>query len=103
MTNLRAAQPETQISVRYGEPTPGLELYARVMKETRLLETVAQRLSEKYVWRAPFTIEATTCGSVGADWNLEARKLTLCYEMAEQFSALYSRYGTMQNVSLTQR
>lgn len=101
--HLRTTQPQTQLTVRYGEPTPSLALYAQVMKEVGLLETVAQRLSQKYVWRAPFTIEAATCGSPGADWNLAERKLTLCYEMAEEFSALYSRYGTMKNVSMMQR
>ena len=100
--HLRTTQPRTELTVRYGDPTPALELYARVMKETRLLETVAQRLSEKYAWRAPFTLEAKTCGGAGADWNLETRTVTLCYEMAEQFSALYSRYGAMKNVAQTQ-
>ena len=101
--HLRTTQPQTELTVRYGEPTPALELYASVMKETRLLETVGQRLSEKYVWRAPFTIEAETCGGAGAQWNIATRTLTLCYEMAEEFSALYSRYGTTKAISMTQR
>jgi putative metallopeptidase DUF4344 len=101
--HLRSTQTKTELTVRYGEPSAAHELYARVMKETRLLETVAHRLSEKYVWRAPFTLEAKTCGGAGADWNLETRTVTLCYEMAEEFSALYSRFGTAKVVSMTQR
>jgi hypothetical protein len=95
----RTTQPKTDIQVRYGEPAARFEVFARVMKSIQLLETVAQRLSDKYVWRAPFTIEAKTCGNANADWNLVTRTLTVCYEMAEDFAALYSSYGTKMPVT----
>jgi hypothetical protein len=69
------------------------------MKSIALPETIAQRLSDKYVWRAPFVIEVTTCGSPGAQWNLATHTLTVCYEMAEDFAALYSSYGNEMTVS----
>jgi hypothetical protein len=95
----RTTQPRTEISVRYGEPTARSEVFARVMKSIALPETIAQRLSDKYVWRAPFVIEVTTCGSPGAQWNLATHTLTVCYEMAEDFAALYSSYGNEMTVS----
>ena len=95
----RTTQPPTDISVRYGEPTARLAVFARAMKSIQLLETIAQRLSDKYVWRAPFVMEAKACGDAGADWNLATRTLTLCYEMAEDFAALHSSYGSEMAVS----
>jgi hypothetical protein len=49
--------------------------------------------------RKPFTIEARACGTPGAEWNLEARTLILCYEMAEDFATLYSYYGSNRRVA----
>jgi len=95
----RTTQPRTDIGVRYGEATARLAVFARVMKSIQLLETIAQRLSDKYVWRAPFVIEAKACGSAGADWNLATHTLTLCYEMAEDFAVLHSSYGSEMAVS----
>jgi hypothetical protein len=54
---------------------------------------LAARLSEKYAWRTPFTIEAKTCGDSGAEWNYAKRTLRVCYEIAEEFALLYSSYG----------
>jgi hypothetical protein len=95
----RTTQPRTDIGVRYGEPTARFAVFARIIKNIQLLETIAQRLSDKYVWRAPFVIEVTTCGSPGAQWNLATHTLTVCYEMAEDFALLYSSYGSEMAVS----
>ena len=95
----RTTQPKTDIRVRYGEPAARVEVFARIMQSIQLLETIAQRLADKYAWRAPFVIEATTCGSPSAEWNLATRTLTLCYEMAEDFALLYSSYGSELTVS----
>jgi hypothetical protein len=59
------------------------------MQSTQLLEVLAQRISDKYIWRAPFTIEAKACGRSHAEWNLATRTVTICYELAEEFAALY--------------
>jgi hypothetical protein len=95
----RTTQPRTDIRVHYGEPGARLEVFARVMKSIELLETIAQRLSDRYVWRAPFVIEVTSCGSPGAQWNLATHTLTVCYEMAEDFAGLYSSYGDEKDIS----
>ena len=59
------------------------------MKSTQLLETIAQRSSDNFVWRASFAIEAITCGmSHTPEWNIATRTLTVCYEMAEEFALL---------------
>ena len=34
-----------------------------------------------------------TCGEPGARWNVPAHKVTLCYEMADEFVKLFKAYG----------
>jgi len=96
--HLRRTRPRTEIRVRYRETGGRFEVFARIVESVKLLEAVAQHASNKYAWRAPFTIEAKSCGNGGADWNLATRSLTLCYEMAEDFAALYSAYGTARPI-----
>ena len=89
----RTTQPKTTISVRYADPE-NPQVFPQIMKQIQLLEVVAQRFSEMYVWRAPFTIKADTCGHPNADWNLATRTLTICHEIAEDFGRLYAAYAT---------
>jgi hypothetical protein len=88
----RTTQPSTTLPVRYGSAGENLEVFARIMQSVALLEVLAQRFSDKYVWRAPFTIEAKTCGRSHAQWNLANRTVTLCYELAEELATLYLAY-----------
>jgi len=82
-------QPRTKIETIYAEGKGRLADEARALRAVRLLETVAERAAEEYVWRAPFTLEMRTCGHPAAHWDVSTRRLTLCYEMAEEFAQLY--------------
>ena len=53
------------------------------------------RPTEEFVWKAPFTLEAKSCGESGANWNPFTRKVTLCYEMAAELADVYKQYGKM--------
>jgi hypothetical protein len=93
--HLRASdQQETVIDVVYGDAKGRLEIAAQVARSIRLLEPVAARSAELVVWPAPFSLEMQTCGFVNAHWSRSTRKLTLCYELAEDFVELYRDYGT---------
>ena len=83
----------TKIDVVYGEATGKLTIAAQVARSIRLLEPVAANSSELVVWPAPFTLEMQTCGVVNAAWVQATRKLTLCYELAQDFADLYRDYG----------
>lgn len=92
--HLRAPdQPKTKIDVVYGEAKGTLEPGAQALRSIRLLETVAERLEDALVWPAPFTLEIQSCGFPNAQWVLDTRKLTLCYELAADFADLYREYG----------
>ena len=95
----RTTQPKTEIQRALWRTAGGFEPLARAMQSIRLLEAIAQRISDTYALRASFTIEAKACGSPGADWNLETRTLAVCYEMAEDFATLHLYYGARARVS----
>ena len=84
-----ADQPKTRIETIYGEGKGRLDVNARSFRAIRLLETVAERAAEEYAWRAPFTLTMQSCGGPDAHWDLLGRRLTLCYEMAEELVQLY--------------
>jgi hypothetical protein len=86
-------EPKIHIDVIYGEGKGNLEPFAKGFQSIGLLDIVAQRTSDQWAWPKPFTLEMQTCGYVNAAWMATSRKLTLCYELAEDFSELYLAFG----------
>jgi lipoprotein-anchoring transpeptidase ErfK/SrfK len=88
-----AEEPKVKIEAVYGDGKGDLKLYARGLRSVQLLETVKDHLSAEYRFPHPFTLEMQSCGVINAVWLDTARKLTLCYELAEDFSELYRVQG----------
>ena len=89
----RADQPRTNIDVVYG-PAEGRNAHAKlVLSSIGLLETAAGHMADELAWPGPFTLEVASCGFPNARWDLQAHKLTLCYELATDFADLYRNYG----------
>jgi hypothetical protein len=86
-------QPKTKIDAVYGPAEGNLKGLADAARSIKLLEFVAEHLADGYVWQAPFTVEMQSCGYINAFWNPSTRKLTFCYELAEDFAELYRAYG----------
>src|SRR5882724_6087809 len=94
--HLRAAgKPKTTITTNYGKGEDDLGVFEQTFRAMRLLETVADYAADRYVWRRPFEMEMQTCGTANAKWDLGTRKLTLCYELAAEFSQLYRSFGNL--------
>jgi Putative metallopeptidase len=86
-------QPKTRIDVVYGPAEGRAAVAEQVNRAIRLLETVAARAADDFVWPFPFTLEMQSCGFPNARWDLQSRKLTVCYELATDFADLYRDYG----------
>ena len=76
----------------YGEGKDNLDIFVDMFRSMRLLETVAEVAAEEYLWRRPLTLQMETCGNAGAYWKVPIAKVTLCYEMADDFAELYRDY-----------
>jgi hypothetical protein len=86
-------QPRTPISVTYDD-TRKYENIARATRELKMLEVIAGYLSERFVFpRGPVGLEAKECNTPGAFWDLKARKIYVCYELAADFIDMYRAYS----------
>ena len=85
-------QSKSQITAVYAD----IAQYAfvkRGLSHMRLLETLAEHLSDRYVWRGPVAFEMTTCSEPGAFWDVSIRKIIVCYELAIDYADLYRGYA----------
>jgi hypothetical protein len=87
-----ADQPKTTINVVYKDDAK-YAVQARVLRNMRLLEIFAEAAADRFTWKEPFSFEARSCGEPNATWTFKTRTMTLCYELAEEFSQLYLDYG----------
>jgi len=85
-------QPKTKIEVIYGEGKGDLEGFARGMRTIDTLNIVADLMSDALAWPQPFVIESQTCGEINAHWVPSTRRLTVCYELAQDFGMLYREF-----------
>ena len=87
----RAANAKkTRINVTYSPGNGEYDVYAKVFKSVKMLEVVAEALSDRFVWREPISLEMKACGEPGANWDIPDKKITVCYEIAAEFAALYA-------------
>jgi hypothetical protein len=57
-----------------------------------MLNIVADLMSDALAWPQPFVIESQTCREINAHWVLSTRRLTVCYELAQDFGTLYREF-----------
>ena len=85
-------QPKSQITAAYADIAQ-YEFIKRGFSHMRLLETLAEHLSDRYVWRGPVAFEMTTCSQPGAFWDVSIRKVIVCYELAIDYAELHRGYA----------
>jgi len=85
-------QPKTDIAVSYAD-SPDHEIYVTGFRDIRLLETLANILSDRFVFPNPIGLAMGSCGVVNARWNFLARKIHVCYELAADFADVYREYA----------
>ena len=93
-------QAKTTINVVYGPGNGKYDAHAAVARQMKLLENIAESLSDRFVWRAPISLEMQTCGESNARFEFRTKKVIVCYELADEFSDLYRRYGGSMSFSL---
>ena len=90
-THLRAPdQPKVAITIKY-EDSKKYAAQEGMLRHMGLFEAMAAHLADRYAWPNPFTIEARSCGEPNAKWK--QRVLTLCYELAGEFTELFQGYS----------
>lgn len=85
--------PRTPIEVVYGDAKGKLAVFAKSFRDMRFLETLADYFGDRYRWPAPITMEMRSCDEPGARWTNRTRRLSICYELAQDLAELYRRFG----------
>jgi hypothetical protein len=84
--------PKTTIEVSYG-PTTEFATIAELARKLQILETVAEWLSEDFVWTKPISIEMKECGKADARWLPGPKKIYVCYEIIRELIQLHRNFG----------
>ena len=92
-------QAKTPINVVYGPGNGKYDVHAAIARQMKLLEIIAESLSDRFAWRAPISLEMQTCGESNARFEFRTRKVIVCYELADEFSDLYRQYGHSMSLS----
>lgn len=71
-----------KFKVTYGDSD---SVWRDVLKGEQLLEYVADYMAASFDFEDGVTFEAVDCGEANAYWDPQARKVTLCYEILEDF------------------
>jgi hypothetical protein len=86
-TRFRSASTEAPmapvLSVAYDDPGEKYAPIAELMKERKLLESVASTLSARFPLKRPATIRATICDDDDAYYDNESNEIQLCYEYVQ--------------------
>jgi hypothetical protein len=93
-------QAKMAINVVYGPGNGKYDAYAAVSQQMKLLETIAESLSDRFAWPAPISLEMQTCGESNARFEFRTKKVIVCYELVDEFFDLYRRYGGSMSFSL---
>jgi hypothetical protein len=89
--NLRAAgAPKAEVKVVYGETRGPVDGVAQSLRDIRILEHMAEFAAEQYRWPAPITLEMRSCGEAAAAFTFASRTVHVCYEMVDEFVALFN-------------
>ncbi|MEM1299991.1 MAG: DUF4344 domain-containing metallopeptidase [Pseudomonadota bacterium] len=82
--HLRGGAPGQSITIHYG--TGGR--WESLLRETEMLEYVAETLDARFVLPEGLVIEAISCDEPTAFWDPEERRAVLCYELMDDFALL---------------
>ena len=93
-------QAKTAINIVYGPGNGKYDAHAAVSQQMKLLETIAESLSDRFAWRAPISFEMQTCGRVECALRVSDQEGDHLLWLADEFSDLYRRYGHSMSFSL---
>jgi hypothetical protein len=95
--------PKTKIEVNYAEPGEYATI-AALGRKLQILESVAEWLSEDFVWKTPISLEMQQCGDeAGTRWLPREKKIIVCYEMIREFIQLHREFGQVALVPGTMK
>ena len=75
------------VKVEY-EQTSDYATAKKFLQQAEVLEQLRDVIANDYVFETKITLAAEECGESNAFWDPEARKITICYEIVEEYLAM---------------
>jgi hypothetical protein len=82
--------PKARIVVSYEDPGAYAAEQA-MLKESELMETLANEISTSFRLPRQLRLKAQTCGDPNAFWDSEAGEITVCYELIRDYHELHAQ------------
>jgi hypothetical protein len=96
-------QPKMKIDVTYKDSGGKYEIFVKGFRQMMILETFAEHLADRFVWRRPIALEMSMCNEPAAHWDLQTQKIVVCYELGVDFAQLYRGYAAEQKTAAAKR
>lgn len=93
----KPGDPRTTIKVTY-VPSAEFATLGELGQKLQILETVAEWLSDDFVWKTPISLEMRECGGPNARWIPGPKKIEICYELIREFVQLHRAWGQAELV-----
>jgi hypothetical protein len=84
--------PPHRVSVSYA-PAGAYQAEHDLLRESELLETVANDLSTAFRLPGPIAMVARACGEPNAFWDPQASQIIVCYELIRDYRELHASAG----------
>lgn len=81
----RDAPGDAQITLTYERPDSRLALAYKVLRDSQLLESLAEDLKMGFGLPNPIAIRGSNCGEPNAFYDSERREILFCYELIDDY------------------
>lgn len=83
---------ETRVEVNYGLADDGYSLAYKTLRDSRLLESIAEELRRGYGLTRRIQIDAEMCGEPNAFYDDREVKIIVCYELLDDFFNMINKH-----------
>jgi len=100
---LLKASPETggraNVTIDYERAGPNLSLAYKTLRESRLLESIAEDLRNNYGLTQDIRITASRCEEANAFYDTDTSEIIICYELLADYFTTINRYNAMNDTN----
>ena len=87
-----------KVEIEYERAGTDLSLAYKTLRNSRLLESVAQDLRTNYGLTQNIKITASRCGEANAFYDKELSEIIMCYELLQDYFNTIERYNALNNI-----
>ncbi len=88
---------KANVTIDYERSGPDLSLAYKTLRESRLLESVAEDLRNNYGLTENIRITASRCDEANAFYDSDTSEIIMCYELLEDYFTTINRYNALNN------